>query len=76
MIMTGNNSILMSQVTEFLSTHFKIKDLGPLHYVLGIQVTRTADGFFINQHKYIVDILKDFAYLKKKISFSSHGATS
>lgn len=64
MIMTGNNAILMSQVTEFLSTHFKIKDLGPLSFFLGIQVTKTTDGFFMNQQKYVMDILKDFVYLK------------
>lgn len=48
MVMTGNNSALMSQITDFLSTHFKVKDLGPLHYFPGIQVVRNAAGIFMN----------------------------
>lgn len=66
MVLTGNNSNLIATVTEFLTSHFKIKDLGPLHFFLGIQVTRSADGIFINQQKYIADILKEFDYLQSK----------
>lgn len=51
MVMTGNCQSLMSQVTNFLGTHFKIKDLGQLHFFLGIQVLRNAAGIFLNQHK-------------------------
>lgn len=66
MVLTGNNSNLIATVTEFLTSHFKIKDLGPLNFFLGIQVTRSADGIFINQQKYIADILKEFDYLQSK----------
>lgn len=60
MILTGNNSALLAQVKDFLSTQFKIKDLGDLHYFLGIQVVRTAAGIFMSQSKYASDILRDF----------------
>lgn len=66
MVMTGNVTTLMSQVTDFLSTHFKIKDLGDLHYFLGIQIVRNVVGIFLNQSKYATDILKDFESLQDK----------
>jgi hypothetical protein len=36
---------------------FALKDLGPLHYFLGIQVTRKSDGLFLRQEKYAHDLL-------------------
>jgi hypothetical protein len=35
-----------------------MKDLGDLHYFLGIQVTRTAAGFFLSQKQYAEEILE------------------
>jgi hypothetical protein len=34
-----------------------MKDLGPIHFFLGIQVLRTKDGFFLNQAQYVEEIL-------------------
>jgi hypothetical protein len=34
-----------------------MKDLGPLHYFLGIDVHRSLSGFFLHQGKYAEDIL-------------------
>jgi hypothetical protein len=34
-----------------------MKDLGPVHFFLGIQVQRTADGFFLSQEQYADDVL-------------------
>ncbi|KAL8126669.1 hypothetical protein AgCh_013797 [Apium graveolens] len=68
MIMTGTDPSLMAHITEFLSSHFKIKDLGPLHYFLGIQIVRNASGIFMNQQKYIFDILLDFSKLSHQVA--------
>jgi hypothetical protein len=35
-----------------------MKDLGPLYYFLGIQVERTAAGFFLSQERYAEDLLE------------------
>lgn len=35
-----------------------MKDMGDLHYFLGIKATRTKDGIFLSQHKYALDILQ------------------
>jgi len=32
--------------------------MGALHYFLGIQVQRSSDGFFLNQHQYALDLLE------------------
>lgn len=37
---------------------FPVKDLGDIHYFLGIEVHRFAKGLFLNQSKYAIDLLK------------------
>lgn len=34
-----------------------MKDLGPLIYFLGLEVSRTVDGYMINRHKYTTDLI-------------------
>jgi len=45
---------------------FKLKDLGPLKYFLGIEVTRNSNGLFMSQRKYTVDILAEFGLAASK----------
>lgn len=35
-----------------------MKDMGDLHYFLGIEVIRCLDGLLLSQHKYAMDILE------------------
>ena len=35
------------------------KDLGLAHYFLGLEIFRSATGTFLNQRKYILDMLQD-----------------
>ena len=37
---------------------FEMTDLGLLHYFLGLEVKQAADGIFISQQKYAMDLLK------------------
>lgn len=37
---------------------FALKDLGNLHYFLGIEVKQVKDGILLTQEKYIIDILR------------------
>lgn len=49
-----------SAIEKFLAQlrrHFAVKDLGALHYFLGIQVTHSPNGLILTQHKYIKDLL-------------------
>ena len=40
MIVTGNDLEEMKALKEYLSKEFEMKDLGPLKYFLGIEVSR------------------------------------
>ena len=39
-ILTASSTELLRQLTARLGTEFAMKDLGPLHYFLGIEVVR------------------------------------
>ena len=41
-----------------LNDEFALKDLGDLHYFLGIEVSKVQDGIFLTQEKYASDLLK------------------
>ncbi|KAM2607610.1 hypothetical protein TB2_036145 [Malus domestica] len=57
-LVTGPNSQACRDTISQLSALFLIKDLGPLHFFLGIEVKRSSSGIFISQPKYILDLLK------------------
>jgi histone deacetylase 1/2 len=40
-----------------LNKFFAIKDLGDLHYFLGIEVKKMKNGLLLTQEKYATDIL-------------------
>ena len=43
-----------------------MKDLGMMHYFLGLEVWQLPDEIFLNQGKYAVEILKIFGMLDFK----------
>uniref|UniRef100_A0A2N9GQ92 Reverse transcriptase Ty1/copia-type domain-containing protein n=1 Tax=Fagus sylvatica TaxID=28930 RepID=A0A2N9GQ92_FAGSY len=53
-------------LTAFLDHHFKLKDLGPAKYFLGLELARTAKGISLCQRKYTLDILQDTGFLGSK----------
>ncbi|CAL8090397.1 unnamed protein product [Prunus armeniaca] len=57
LLITGNNSSLVAKFIQLLATRFSVKDLGSLHYFLGVEVFPTATGLVISQQKYIHDLL-------------------
>jgi hypothetical protein len=56
-LLTGNNSNMLHRLIQLMSLEFKLRDLGAVHYFLGIEVQSTDMGFMLWQHKYILDIL-------------------
>ena len=44
-----------------------MKDLGTMHYFLGLEVWQFLDEIFLNQGKYTLDILKIFGMLDCKV---------
>jgi hypothetical protein len=43
-----------------------MKDLGMMHYFLGLEVWQRNDEIFLSQGKYIVEILKKFEMMNLK----------
>nr|XP_028960130.1 uncharacterized protein LOC114825561 [Malus domestica] len=66
MIITGNNEEAIRDLKRFLHTHFRIKDLGPLKYFLGVEVARSSQGISISQRKYTLDIHDEAGLLSAK----------
>jgi hypothetical protein len=56
-LLTGSNSAMLHHLIQLLSLEFKFRDLGAVHYFLGIEVQPTTMGLMLRQHKYILDIL-------------------
>lgn len=57
-ILTCSSDTLHKSIIDLLSSKFEMKDLGPLHYFLGIDVTRHTGGLFLSQRKYAEDIVE------------------
>jgi hypothetical protein len=57
LVITGNNPTFIDTVIRHLSNRFHLKDLGNLHFFLGVEVIQTHAGLFLTQHKYIHDLL-------------------
>jgi histone deacetylase 1/2 len=56
-VLTASSATLLRRIIHDLCGAFAMKDMGPLHYFLGIQVRRTTEGFFLHQQQYAEDIL-------------------
>ncbi|XP_010526680.1 PREDICTED: uncharacterized protein LOC104804180 isoform X2 [Tarenaya hassleriana] len=44
LLITGNDAAMISDLKDTLHSSFEIKDLGPLHYFLGLEVARSKQG--------------------------------
>ncbi|XP_024175425.1 uncharacterized mitochondrial protein AtMg00810-like [Rosa chinensis] len=68
-VVTGSNDRILRCFINALGREFDIRDLGPLHYFLGLQVTSHSNGIHLNQVKYAHDILvKHDLLLSKPVS--------
>jgi histone deacetylase 1/2 len=57
-IVTSSCPAAVDALLSDLKAEFPLKDLGPLHYFLGIEVNRLSDGILLTQTKYASDILR------------------
>ena len=53
---------------EDLRRDFALKDLGDLHYFLGIEVKKVKDGIVLSQEKCVSDVLKRAGMMNCKVS--------
>jgi hypothetical protein len=49
-----------------LTSEFEMKDLGLMHYFLGLEVWQRPDEIFLNQGKYTIEILQRFGMMDCK----------
>jgi hypothetical protein len=57
---------LITDCKKKIAAEFEMKDLGPMHYFLGLEVCQSPEKIFLNQGKYAVEILKIFDMLECK----------
>ncbi|PKI49874.1 hypothetical protein CRG98_029740 [Punica granatum] len=62
-LVVGNNREQCTCFKRYLDQCFCIKNLGPVRYFLGIEVARMESGLFLNQRKYVLEILKECGML-------------
>jgi hypothetical protein len=63
LFLTGEEN-LITECKQRLVTEFEMKDLGLMHYFLGLEVWQSPESIFLNQGKYTVEILKRFDMLE------------
>ena len=49
-----------------MASEFEMKDLGMMHYFLGLKVWQRTNEIFLSQGKYTIEILKKFGMLNCK----------
>jgi hypothetical protein len=65
LFLTGEEN-LITECKKRLTSEFEMKDLGLMHYFLGLEVWQSPERIFLNQGKYAVEILKRFDMLECK----------
>ena len=58
-VITGDDQNEISKLKILLHNRFSIKDLGTLKYFLGLEVAYSKNGIFLNQRKYVLDLLQE-----------------
>ncbi|XP_015166490.1 uncharacterized mitochondrial protein AtMg00810-like [Solanum tuberosum] len=59
LLVTGSSMKLINDTKQVVKDNFKIKDLGPLRYFLGIEFARNSKGILMHQRKYALEIISD-----------------
>ncbi|XP_019253924.1 PREDICTED: uncharacterized protein LOC109232620 [Nicotiana attenuata] len=59
-LLAGDDLSELDSLKQFLDSQFKIKDLGLVHYFLGLEISQHPQGYLMNQQKYTTDLLQKF----------------
>nr|KYP49505.1 hypothetical protein KK1_028786 [Cajanus cajan] len=57
MVIMGSDHTSIQHLKEQLKAPFHMKDLDPLLYFLGLEVSMDSKGIFLRQHKYVEDLI-------------------
>ncbi|CAM8987336.1 unnamed protein product [Rhodiola kirilowii] len=58
-ILTGTYQAIIDETKSYIHNRFQIKDLGVLKYFLALEVARSSTGIFLNQRKYVLELLEE-----------------
>ena len=65
LFLTGDEELIIDSKRK-LTTEFEMKDLGTMHYFLGLEVWQKPGEIILSQGKYAVEILKRFGMMDCK----------
>jgi hypothetical protein len=65
LFLTDTESLIV-EYKYALASNFEMKDLGMMHYFLGLEVWQRNDEIFLSQGEYTIEILKKFGLLNLK----------
>ena len=64
-----NEDDAVLQLKTLLRSEFKIKDLGPARFFLGLEIARSTSGISVCQRKYTLNLLDDYGLLGCQVQF-------
>ena len=67
-VLTGSDKEELERLKRRLAVEFEIKDLGASKYFLGMEFARSKEGIFVNQRKYVLDLLGEIGQLGCKLA--------
>ncbi|GKD89025.1 retrovirus-related pol polyprotein from transposon TNT 1-94 [Tanacetum coccineum] len=65
-LLAGNNQLLINNIKQQLHHQFSIKDLGPLHYYLGIKFLINSSSIVMSQRKYALELIQHAGILNER----------
>ena len=65
-IIAGPSVVAIDETKAFLHSRFKLRDLGPLKFFLGMEVAKSELGIVLSQRQYALQILDDYGFLDSK----------
>ncbi|XP_070018369.1 uncharacterized protein [Nicotiana sylvestris] len=71
-LLAGNDNSELTTLKAFSDQQFKIKNLGAVHYFLGLEVSHNPHDVLVNQHKYLKELLSEFHYCSSASTVVTH----
>ena len=56
MLIFGSDMHVINETKNMLKSHFDMKDLGEANFILGMKITKTCNGIFLDQSHYVEKI--------------------
>ena len=60
LLITGSSALAIDLVKDILHGKISMKNMGPLHFFLGLEISQDASGIKLSQAKYVRDLLDRF----------------